>query len=141
MINAQIVSINQTNFRAKQIIDTCGKTPSNELVLMPSDLVEKMPRLYTQDGKGKAAIVYAHLFGPSGDWWLTEVNEDGTEAFGFVRLAVMPDCAELGYISITELQELVDSEFIAKKDIRFLIEREKNWEPCTLGDVMKNSKK
>jgi len=108
---------------------------------MPSDLVEKMPRLYTQDGKGKAAIVYAHLFGPSGDWWLTEVNEDGTEAFGFVRLAAMPDCAELGYISITELQELVDSEFIAKKDIRFLIEREKNWEPCTLGDVMKNSKK
>ncbi len=129
------------NAQAKQIIDTYGKIPSNELVLMPSDLVEKMPRLYTQDGKGTDAIVYAHLFGPSGDWWLTEVNEDGTEAFGFVRLAVMPDCAELGYISITELQELVDSEFIAKKNIRFLIEREQNWEPCTLGDVMKNSKK
>ena len=126
--------------QAKQIIDTCGKTLFDELVLMPSDLVEKMPRLYTQDGKGKDAIVYAHLFGPGGDWWLTEVNEDGTEAFGFVRLAAMPDCAELGYISIAELQELVDSEFIAKKNIRFLIEREQNWEPCTLGDVMKNSK-
>ncbi len=119
---------------------TNSKKISESLCLMPESLVKKMPRIYEQDGKGDAGIVYAHLFGPVGDFWLTEVTEDGTEAFGYTKLAAHPDGAELGYLSITELQQLVDTEFIGKRNPRFLIERDMHWTERTLGEVMKENR-
>ncbi len=112
------------------------KRPSVSLNLMPPEVINSTPRLYAQSElSANEAIVHVHLFGPVGDFWLTEVAADGTEAFGYIRLSSQPENAELGYISITELQELVDENFIAKKDLRFMIERDLHWNKCTLADV------
>ena len=104
---------------------------------MPPELIQDIPRLYEQSElSATEAIVHAHLFGPVGDFWLTEVTEDGTEAFGYIRLSGQPENAELGYISIAELQGLVDENFIGQKDLRFCIERDMYWKKCSLAEVM-----
>ena len=107
--------------------------------LMPLELIQEMPRLYEQDGKGDQATVHAHLFGPIGDFYLTEVNKEGTEAFGWSRLSGMPDCAELGYISITELKDLL-SKYTSRPSIltiKYMVERDLYWSKCTIEDVKK----
>lgn len=112
-------------------------TTSDSLTLLPATAIASLPRLYAQDGLGMNATVHLHLFGAAGDWWITEVSEDGTEAFGYTRLAAMPDCAELGYIAIPELQAVVD-RFKADpgRNLHCLIERDLHWTPCTLADAI-----
>lgn len=104
--------------------------------LLSAEDIAAMPRLYAQDGLGDAAIVHAHIFGPVGDWWITEVSEDGTEAFGFTKLTSYPD-GEFGYISISELQSIADM-FYEKKDIKYLLEKDEYWEPKPAKDCIHN---
>lgn len=109
---------------------------SDSLTILPPDLIPSLPRIYAQDGLGNDAIVHLHVFGPAGDWWITEVDEDGISAFGYVRLASMPDCAELGYIHIPELQSIADTfKANPSRNLRYLIERDLHWTPCTLRQV------
>ena len=106
---------------------------------MPPILVQEMPRLYEQDGKYDQAIVHAHLFGPIGDFYLTEVNEEGTEAFGWSRLTAMPEMAELGYINIDELRDLL-RKYTDKPSlltVKYMVERDLYWSKCTIEDVKK----
>lgn len=112
-----------------------SSTLSNALHLLPPEIAATLPEIGAQDGLGDDAIVHVHLFGPAGDWWITESDDTGAEAFGFVRLSGMPDCAELGTIWVPELQGLVNSEFLGKRDPRFLIERDLHWHPKTLGEI------
>ena len=107
--------------------------------LMPNELIEEMPRLYKQDGKGEQATVHAHLFGPLGDFYLTEVNQAGTEAFGWSRLSGMADCAELGYISITELQDML-TKYTRRPSlltVKYMIERDLYFTKDTLENIKK----
>lgn len=96
--------------------------------------INTIPRLYEQDGLGKQAIVHAHIFGPVGDWYITEIDEEGETAFGYTKLTSFPD-GEFGYVSITELQAIAD-QFFEKKDIRYLLERDEYWIPTTLEEAM-----
>ena len=102
---------------------------------MPKGLINTIPRLYEQDGLGKQAIVHAHIFGPVGDFYITEVDEEGETAFGYIKLSAHPDGAELGYINIEELKDAVKT-FIKNKNIKFLLERDLHWTPTTLEEVM-----
>ena len=107
--------------------------------LMPPELVQEMPRLYEQDGKGDQATVHAHLFGPIGDFYLTEVNEKGTEAFGWSRLSGMPEMAELGYISINELKNLL-KKYTDKPSlltVKYMVERDLYFTKDTLENIKK----
>jgi hypothetical protein len=109
---------------------------TDSLTLLPQSLIPAIPRLYAQDGLGDDAIVHLHLFGAVGDWWITEVSDDGTEAFGYTRLASMPDCAELGYTSLIELQSIVDRfRSDPGANLHCLIERDLHWTPRTLGQI------
>ena len=102
---------------------------------MPKGLINSIPRLYEQDGLGKKAIVHVHIFGPVGDFYITEVDEEGETAFGYIKLSGHPDGAELGYINIDELKDAVNT-FIENKNIKFLLERDLHWKPTTLEEVM-----
>lgn len=107
--------------------------------LMPPKLVQEMPRLYEQDGKGEQATVHVHLFGPLGDFYLTEVNEEGTEAFGWSRLSGMADCAELGYISLIELNDLL-KKYTSRPSlltVKYMIERDLYFTKDTLENIKK----
>jgi hypothetical protein len=111
-------------------------TTSDSLTILPPALIPSIPRIYDQDGMGDDAIVHLHVFGPAGDWWITEVDEDGISAFGYVRLASMPDCAELGYIHIPELQSIADTfKANPSRNLRYLLERDLHWTPTRLGRV------
>ena len=60
-----------------------------------------MCKVYEQDGKGRNAIVFLHLFKSSADFYITErdITEEQLQAFGAADIGYGP---ELGYINIQE---------------------------------------
>lgn len=86
--------------------------------------ISTMPKTWDQDGKGDAAIAYLHYFIGGCDWYITEKDMDGgvQQAFGYAILNGDDECAELGYISITEITRCG-----AELDLHFT--------PCTLAEI------
>ena len=78
--------------------------------------------------------VWVKLFNPcgAGTWYLTSYDPDEKLGFGFVTLGD-PDMAELGYISITELEEL-------RLPFGSKIERDRHFDPMPLQAVMEKIK-
>lgn len=68
-----------------------------------SSQYQDIPNLYEQDGKGKEATIYLHAFNGASDWYITELDKETKEAFGFTVLDQDWPNAELGYISLNEL--------------------------------------
>ena len=92
-----------------------------EMVTTLVALLESMPRVYEQDGKGDDAVVYLHYFTGSQDWYVTELDtsEEQLQAFG---LADFGDGGEMGYINISEL-------------IAHGVELDLYWKPRTLSAI------
>ena len=104
--------------------------------LMTKELARQLPALYKQDGKGVQAIVYAHLFTSSSDWYITEYDGSDT-AFCYCCLNGDLDNAELGYAS---LNELAGVKIAARVNGRIVghtqaVERDLHWTPKTLREV------
>lgn len=98
-----------------------------DMVVDLADLIASMPVTYQQDGKGDEAVVCLHYFFGSSDWYITEKDVEGgvQQAFGYAILNGDIACAELGYISISELVGLVNIN--AELDLHF--------KPCTLREI------
>jgi hypothetical protein len=64
------------------------------------------PDLYAQDGLGEAAIIHEHYFIGGNDWLVTEFNPDDDLAFGWACLNGDRQNAELGYVSVAELESI-----------------------------------
>jgi hypothetical protein len=92
-----------------------------------ADLISSMPVTYQQDGKGDQAVAYLHYFFGNSDWYITEKDVEGgvQQAFGYAILNGDMDCAEMGYISISELVGLVNAN----------VELDLYFKPCTLAEV------
>ena len=88
------------------------------------NIVNTMPKVYEQDGKGDDTIVYLHYFAKGMDWFITEKDkeEEQLQAFGLVNMDL--NYPELGYIPIQNL-------------IRFEVELDLKWTPQSLKDVKK----
>lgn len=84
-------------------------------------LVENMPKVYEQDGKGDDAIVTLHYFIGNCDWWITErdTSAEQHQAFGYANIGYG---AEMGYISIAEL-------------IENRVELDLHFTPCTVREL------
>ena len=84
--------------------------------------IRDMPRIYAQDGKGDAAIVYLHYFLGGHDWYITErdTSPEQYQAFGLASLNGYSP--ELGYISISQL-------------IAHGAELDLHFQPCELGNI------
>lgn len=82
-----------------------------------------IPKIYAQDGLGEDAIVYAHLFHGGTDMLITEYSKKDNQAFGFTILNGDSQMAELGYISMNEVQK-------NKK-----IELDFYWKPVTIKEA------
>lgn len=90
--------------------------------LMTNELQERLPKMYSQDGKGFDAIVYAHYFHPlsNWDWYATEYDPEYKEFFGYV-------CGfqnEWGSFSLTEMEGIG------------LLERDLYWTPKPLREAL-----
>ncbi len=116
----------------------------NPLDLVPESLAKLMK---TKSGESKGSIedlIYCHLYGVVGDWYLSEISEDRETAFGFQIINSEPvwemdnwltNSCEWRDISIKTLQELVNEKFLKEKDIRFLITRDLFWEPRNFSEI------
>ena len=116
----------------------------NPLVLVPESTAKLMKSL---SGKSKGScddLIYCHLYGVVGDWYLSEISEDREKAFGFQIINSEPvwemdnwltNSSEWGEIPIKVLQELVNEKFLKEKDIRFLITRDLLWEPIKFSAI------
>ena len=116
----------------------------NPLVLVPESTAKLMKSI---SGKSKGSIddlIYCHLYGVVGDWYLSEISEDREKAFGFQIINSEPvwemdnwltNSSKWGKIQIKALQELVNEKFLKEKDIRFLITRDLFWEPIKFSAI------
>jgi hypothetical protein len=98
-------------------------------------------------GKDKGSVdelLYCHLYGVVGDWYLSEISEDREKAFGFQMINSEPvwemdnwftNSSKWGEIPIKVLQKLVNEKFLKEKDIRFLITRDLSWEPIKFSEI------
>lgn len=97
--------------------------------------------LYSQDGKGDEAIVWAKYFLPASRYtlYVTEMDIEKIVAlgnrqiasgltFGYVLSPFGPDCDELGYASLDELCTVKDKFGNG-------LERDMYFSPTTIGDV------
>lgn len=73
----------------------------NKMVEM-ARIVETMPKVYEQEGKGDEAIVYLHYFRGNQDWYITEKDSEPEQeqAYGLADLGFG---SESGYISIVDI--------------------------------------
>ncbi len=116
----------------------------NPLVLLPESTAKLIKPI---SGKSKGSgedLIYCHLYGVVGDWYLSEISEDRERAFGFQIINSEPawemdnwltNSTTWGEIPIKLLQELVNKRFLKEKDIRFLITRDLFWTPIKFSAI------
>ena len=116
----------------------------NPLVLVPESTAKLIKSI---SGKSKGSVddlIYCHLYGVVGDWYLSEISEDREKAFGFQIINSEPvwemdnwfnNSSTWGEIPIKAMQKLVNEKFSKEKDIRFLITRDLDWEPIKFSEI------
>tara|TARA_B100000575_G_C22907923_1_gene527380 strand:- start:293 stop:715 length:423 start_codon:yes stop_codon:yes gene_type:complete len=116
----------------------------NPLVLLPESTAKLMNSLSGENEGSNNDLIYCHLYGVVGDWYLSEISEDREMAFGFQIINSEPawemdnwltNSRKWGEIPIKQLQELVNCKFLKEKDIRFLITRDLFWEPTKFSTI------
>ena len=117
--------------RAKRIL---ANDKVRGMKLLPKEIREKLPPLYSQDGKGGKAVVYVKFFTPSSSWtWFaTEgepmLDESGKEVdYKFFGL-VFGHEREFGYFLLNELEEI-------RGPMGLPIERDLYFKPKTLEEI------
>jgi len=117
--------------RAKKVL---ANDKIRGMKLLPQEIREILPPLYSQDGKGGKAIAYLKLFAPSSSWrWYAiegepVLDEQSREVdFRFFGL-VDGHCRELGYFVLSELEEV-------RGPMGLPIERDLYWKPKTLEEI------
>jgi hypothetical protein len=101
--------------------------------MITAAVAKQLPALYAQDGSSDPTV-YLKLFNPCGaaTWYITEWDGEDT-FFGYADLGD-PMCAELGYISKSELENL-------RLPMGLYIERDAHWTPTLLSKVKSGEKR
>lgn len=97
--------------------------------LITKELERKLPRLYDTEEE-KDPMCHVKLFNPmgAGTWYIIEYDPEEKIAFGYADLNM--GFPELGYISITELENI-------QLPLGMKIERDLYWNPRPLSEVKK----
>ena len=116
----------------------------NPLVLVPESTAKSMKSISGNSRGSVDDLIYCHLYGVVGDWYLSEISENREKAFGFQIINSEPvwemdnwlsNSRKWGEIPIKVIQELVNEKFLKEKDIRFLITRDLFWEPIKFSEI------
>jgi hypothetical protein len=118
--------------RAKKVI---ANDKIRGMKLLPKEIRETLPPLYSQDGKGGKAVVHVKFFTPSSGWtWLaTEgepvLDESGTHEVDYRFFGLVEGHEkELGYFVLSELEEV-------RGPMGLPIERDLHFKPKTLAEI------
>lgn len=96
------------------------------MMLLTKQLRRQLPKLHGQESKGLDAIIYVKFFTPDAHWTWFATEFDGKDTFfGFVQ----GDFPELGYFSLSELQQI-------RGRLGLPVERDRYFTPKTLRQVM-----
>ena len=94
--------------------------------LLTKALLRRLPPLYSREEKGLKATAYVKFFTPDAHWTWYAVEYDGDDTFfGFVT----GGCPELGYFSLSELQQI-------RGCLGLPVERDKFFTPTPLQELM-----
>ncbi len=117
---------------------TADKRAANNRIrgmkLLTKEIREKLPELYSQDGKGGKAIAYVKYFSPSGSWtwWALEgspVKDDNDKELDFQFFGLVEgQSKELGYFNLSELESV-------QGPMGLPIERDIHWRAKTLDEI------
>ena len=116
----------------------------NPLALVPESTARLMKKMAGESKGSIDDLIFCHLYGVVGDWYLSEISEDRKIAFGFQIInsepvwemdAWLTNSSKWGEIPIKALQGLVNDKFLKEKDIRFLITRDLFWEPIKFSEI------
>lgn len=93
---------------------------------LPISLINKIPPLYGQDGKGSNALAFVKLFTPDSNftWYITELDLEEKLCFGLIDGFEK----ELGYFSLEELSNI-------KGNLGLKVERDISFQPTKLKDL------
>ncbi len=94
--------------------------------LLTKEILEKLPKLYSQEEKGLEAVAVVKFFTPDSNWTWYATEFDGEDLFfglvdGFEK--------EIGYFRLSELQSV-------KGALGLPIERDMYFKPKTLKELM-----
>lgn len=94
--------------------------------LLTKEILEKLPKLYSQEEKGLEAVAIVKFFTPDSNWTWYATEFDGDDLFfglveGFEK--------EIGYFRLSELQSV-------KGALGLPIERDMYFKPKTLRELM-----
>lgn len=94
--------------------------------LLTKEILEKLPKLYSQEEKGLDAVAIVKFFTPDSNWTWYATEFDGDDLFfglvdGFEK--------EIGYFRLSELQSV-------KGALGLPIERDMYFKPKTLKELM-----
>lgn len=94
--------------------------------LLTKEILEKLPKLYSQEEKGLYAVAVVKFFTPDSNWTWYATEFDGEDLFfglvdGFEK--------ELGYFRLSELQSV-------KGALGLPIERDMYFKPKTLKELI-----
>ena len=104
---------------------------------------KETPSFYaTEEMSSDEKIVYEHYFmaGTDVDYFVLEYDEESDEIFCWAE--ILPDCGELGYSSMKELENVLVSIPVRTQfdtfEIQARIERDENWERKTLSEALRH---
>ena len=117
--------------RAKKVV---ANDKLRGMKLLPQEIREQLPPLYSQDGKGGKAIAHTKYFTPSSSWtWLAlegepVLDESQNELdYNFFGLVFGLE-KEFGYFLLSELEEV-------RGPMGLPIERDLYFKPRTLAEI------
>jgi len=130
--NAIAIADTEAVERAKKVI---ANDKIRGMKLLPKEIRETLPPLYSQDGKGGKAVVYAKYFTPSAGWsWhITEgepvLDESGTHEIDYKFFGlVFGHEREFGYFLLSELEEV-------RGPMGLPIERDLHFKPKMIEEI------
>lgn len=98
----------------------------------PAAAVAAIPGLYdTEDVDVDDTIVHVHYFAAGWDWWITELDTETWDAFGFVTSPLCPQ-GEWGYIPLTDLATLA---MRIGTGVPVIVERDLDWQARPFNKV------
>lgn len=94
--------------------------------LLSISLINKIPPLYGQDGKGSNALAFVKLFTPDSNftWYITELDPEEGLCFGLIDGFEK----ELGYFSLNEIEQI-------KGPMGLEVERDVSFQPTKLKNL------
>jgi hypothetical protein len=97
--------------------------------------LDKIPPLYSQDGKRDKTKVYMKLFTPNMTYYVTEFDKKTGDMYGYVQNEGDLEMSEWGYTNYNELK----TEIAKSKGLTYL-DRDIHFKPTTIGELKKGGR-